>query len=308
MGGESQLAPAAVALLFTAATVALLYASVSILRSPAQGCLAALMLLGTKFFIVHGAAQYADVPFGFFMLAGFALVALSEAWPEDRSRLLAAAGLAVGLSAWTKNEGLLLLPALSVGYGLVSARARGWRMASGDAGAFAIGLAPVLALVLGFKLGLAPPNDLMADQGIHQTAGRLLEGSRYLQVLAGFGQGLLEVTARGLLGVLLLVYLTCAGGAPAGPSRLGGRITAGVLALVLAGYVAVLLAAPTSLLATNLRSTDRLLLQLWPSALLAYFLSVRTPEEAGLLEAPLSQAEEAARRSERSLLPLSEAS
>jgi hypothetical protein len=35
------------------------------------------------------------------------------------------------------------------------------------------------------------------------------------------------------------------------------------------------------MLATNLRSLERLLLQLWPSAVFAYFLLVRTPPEAG---------------------------
>jgi hypothetical protein len=72
--------------------------------------------------------------------------------------------------------------------------------------------------------------------------------------------------------------------------------------------VAVLLTAPTPLLATNIRSINRLLLQLWPSALLAYFLSIRTAEEAGLFGPRLSQADIAVRDSDRSLLPLSEAS
>jgi hypothetical protein len=72
--------------------------------------------------------------------------------------------------------------------------------------------------------------------------------------------------------------------------------------------VAVLLTAPAPLLATNIRSINRLLLQLWPSALLAYFLSIRTAEEAGLFGPRLSQAASAVRSSDRSLLPLSEAS
>jgi hypothetical protein len=51
---------------------------------------------------------------------------------------------------------------------------------------------------------------------------------------------------------------------------------------VLLGYVLVLLTAPGPLLATNIRSINRLLLQLWPSALFAYFLRLRTAEEAAL--------------------------
>jgi dolichyl-phosphate-mannose-protein mannosyltransferase len=308
MGEATQLAPVTVALLFTFATVGLLYASVSQLRSRTQGALAALVLLGTKFFILQGTSQFADVPFGFFMLATFALLALPEVWPDDRPRLLVLAGVAAGSAAWTKNEGLLLLPAVLLGYGLVVVRARGWPTGLSDARAFAIGLAPVLALVVCFKIWLAPPNDLMSDHGFRQTAARLLEGSRYFQVAGGLTRGFLEVSVQGVLALLLGGYLFCAGLAAAGPSRLGARIAITALSLVLAGYVAVLLTAPTPLLATNIRSINRLLLQLWPSALLAYFLSIRTAEEAGLFGPRLSQADIAVRDSDRSLLPLSEAS
>jgi hypothetical protein len=285
LGRETPLAPVSVAMLFTFATAGLLYVSVSILRSRTQGTLAVLLLLGTKFFILHGASQYADVPFGYFLLATLVLLALTETWPEDRASLLVLVGLTLGLSAWTKNEGMLLLPVVIVGYGLAIVRAHGWHTALNDARAVAIGLAPVLAMILWFKIALAPPNDLMADQGFRRTAERLLEGSRYLQVLGGAVHAFLEITATGILGLLLLGYFLCAGRAPAGPWRLGARTAAIVLVLMLAGYATVLLTAPAPLLATNIRSMNRLLLQLWPSMLFAYFLTLRTVEEAGAIAA-----------------------
>lgn len=282
-GHETTLAPAAVGMLFTFAAVGLLYSSVALLRSRTQGALAALLLLGTKFFILHGASQYADIPLGFFFLATLALLALLEAWPDNRPRILALAGVTAGLSTWTKNEGLLFVLAVLVGYGLVVVRARGWQAGLVDARAFVIGLAPVFAILVCFKVWLAPANDLMSDQGLGQAAERLLDGTRYLHVLGGFKQAFLEIGAQGVVGVLLLTYLLFAGLAPPGPARLGAKAAAIVVALMLAGYAAVLLTAPGPLLGTNIRSINRLLLQLWPTALLAYFLSVRTPEEAGAL-------------------------
>jgi hypothetical protein len=308
MGQETALAPVSVAMLFTFATVGLLYASVSILRSRTQGCLAALLLLGTKFFILHGTSQYADVPFGFFLLATLVLLALTEVWPDDRPGLLVLAGLTAGLAAWTKNEGLLLLLAVLAGYGRVIVRARGWHTALGDARAFAIGLAPVFAVIVCFKIWVAPANDLMSDQGFRQTAERLLEGSRYLQVLLGIGRGFLEVSAKGVTGLLLLAYWFLAGHAGPGPWRVGAKTAAMVLSLMLVGYAVVLLAAPAPLLATNIRSIDRLLLQLWPSMLFAYFLSLRTAEEAGVFGQRPSLADAAPGHSGSSLLPVSEAS
>lgn len=300
MGQESALVPASAAMLFTFATVGLLYSSVSILRSRTQGALAALLLLGTNFFIIHGASQYADVPFGFFVLATLVLLSLPEVWPDDRPRLLVLAGVTAGLSAWTKNEGFLFLPAVLVGYGLVIVRARGWHTGLSDARAFAIGLAPVFVMVVCFKIWSAQPNDLMSDQGLRQTADRLLEGMRYRQVLAGFKQGFLQLGTNGVVGLLLLAYLLCAGPAPAGPARPGAKTAAIVLSFMLMGYAAVLLTAPAPLLATNIRSINRLLLQLWPSMLFAYFLSVRTAEEAGVVGQRLSDARYSSRGHARS--------
>lgn len=281
VGRETPLGPASVAMLFTFATIGLLYASLSIVRSATQGCLAALILLSTKLFILHGTSQYADVPFAFFLLATFSLLALAQVWPDERPRLVLLAGAAAGLAAWTKNEGLLLLPAVLIGYG--------WTIGVGgrtvllrDARAFAIGLVPILVMVASFKLLVTSTNDLLSDQGVRQTAARLLEGGRYVQVLAGLARGALDLSGQGLLALLLLGYWFCAGRAPSGPWRVGARAAAIALMLMLLGYVVVLLTAPEPLLATNVRSINRLLLQLWPSAIFAYFLRLRTAEEAAL--------------------------
>jgi dolichyl-phosphate-mannose-protein mannosyltransferase len=282
-GGETVLAPASVAMLFTAATVGVLYSSVSILRSPAQGALAAVLLLATPFFVVHGASQYADVPLAFFFLATFVLLCLHEVWPDNAQRLLVLAGLTAGLAAWTKNEGLLFLLAVVAGHAFAVIRRRGWRAWCAEARAFATGLAPVVVLIVYFKVSLAPPNDLMSDQGFRQTAARLLDGTRYVQVLGGFKTGLSKLGDPGFVGPgwLLLAYLVCVGFSGAAAVRLGARTAAIAVSLMLAGYAAVLLTAPAPLLGTNIRSIDRLLLQLWPTVIFAYCLWVRSPEEVG---------------------------
>jgi hypothetical protein len=111
---------------------------------------------------------------------------LHEAWPAAGARPLLLAGLTAGLSAWTKNEGLLFLLALTAGRGWVVVRAQGWRAWLGEARTFAMGLAPILLMIVYFKARLAPPNDLMSDQGFRETAARLLDVTRYLEVLRSF--------------------------------------------------------------------------------------------------------------------------
>jgi polyphosphate kinase 2 (PPK2 family) len=234
------------------------------------------LLVTTKFFVLHGASQYADIPLGFFFLATLTLLCLAEASPTGRPRLLVLAGLTAGLAAWTKNEGLLFVPITIAVFLLMQPN----RERARDAPALIIGLAPVMALLVVFKIWMAAPNDLLGDQGMAQTAARLLEAARYRQIFGGFVGALLEVSTNGALPTLLGAYALAAGPVPAGPPRRAGSLVAIVVAFMLAGYAAVLLVAPAPRLGTNIRSINRLLLQLWPSMLLAYFCLVRTAEEA----------------------------
>jgi hypothetical protein len=280
LGKEHPLGPIVIGFVFTFGTVVLLCAGLSMLRSPSQGLLAALLLLGTKFFILHGASQYADIPLGFFILATLMLLVLGERSSRLRHRILVLAGVTAGLAAWTKNEGFLFLIATGVVYGYALARTRGVAAAAKEGRSVALGLAPVLAIVLAFKSWVGAPSDLMADQGLVQSAARLLDGPRYPQVAGGFIAAVLEVGSRGLVPLLLAVYAVVAGLASAAADRRSGAAVGSVVSLMLAGYALVLLVAPAPRLETNIRSINRLLLQLWPSMLFAYFLVVRTAEEA----------------------------
>ena len=84
-------------------------AGVSRLRSRSQGLLAGLVLIGLVSFLQRGTLQYADVPLAFFILSAVLLLVLYDASERPQRGLLVLSGLAAGLAAWTKNEGLLLL-------------------------------------------------------------------------------------------------------------------------------------------------------------------------------------------------------
>jgi hypothetical protein len=109
LGHESTLAPALIGLLFTLATAGLLGAVIAALRSPAQGVLAALVLLGARVFLMIGFWQIADVPLAFFMLATVGLLCLHDRTSTAGKGGLILAGMMAGFAAWTKNEGLLFL-------------------------------------------------------------------------------------------------------------------------------------------------------------------------------------------------------
>ena len=284
-GRETQLGPIAVGLVFTFATAGLLYGAVSLIRSRSQGLLAAALLLSTKFFVLHGTSQYADIPLGFFFLATLALLALAELSPTGRARLVGLAGLMAAMAGWTKNEGLLFGAVVLCSLAVQGVRGHGWRSGVQACGWFLIGAIPVLSCLLWFKVRLASSNDLLSGLGA-ATVSRFGEPDRYVEVATGFGRALLEVGAGGVLPLLLSLYLLVAGLTAMKPARRAAQTAVAVVCFMVLGYALILIAAPAPLLETNIRSINRLLLQLLPSALLGYFLAVRTLEEPAASVSP----------------------
>jgi hypothetical protein len=99
--------------------------------------------------------------------------------------LLVLAGLLAGLATWTKNEGWLLLVALILARSAQAVFRRQQESIWREARLFFAGLAPVLAMVLFFKLRFAPANDLVTALG-PGTFANLLDASRYTSVAGEF--------------------------------------------------------------------------------------------------------------------------
>jgi hypothetical protein len=284
-GHEGAAVPATIGLLFAAATVMLLVGAVSFLRGLSQALLAGTVLLSTPLFVEQSAWQYADVPLGFFVLATMVLLCMDSVTgspkgphygrqggsrePPHASGWLAFAGLAAAFGAWTKNEGLLVLVALIA---LMLIRRRPLLP-------FLAGAAPVLLVLAFFKFAIAPSSDLFPgpDRVIHAIGSP----QRYLMITSwivrdawNFGQWLVPVTA------LLAIYGALVGRAEQGSERAAVTTAMATLVITLVGFAAVYVITPLDL-EWHLRfSLNRLFLQLWPSALFIFFITIRTPEEA----------------------------
>lgn len=260
--GETPLVPQCVGGLFTFGTVALLVATLTLLRGATQGLLAGCVLLGTVGFIDLGHAQYADVPLGYYLLATASVLVLHDRHPSRG--LLVLAGFLAGCAAWTKNEGALFVVAV-VGVRLLSARR--------DVPALLLGLLLPLALLAHFKLTLAPPNDLVAEASRPALFARLSDLWRYLEIAGWFVQYLLLLGPGAI--VVLFAY-----GLLVGWRQDSSAVRVGlVLAVMLAGYFVVYLNSPWESVAQHIAtSLDRLLLQLLPMALLGFFLVVEPAE------------------------------
>jgi hypothetical protein len=282
-GGETVAGPIWVAFVFMAGTALLLFSGLALLSGKLCASLATIVLVATPFFMGHAAAQYADVPLGFFYLATVVLFCLAGR-AREAPGLLALAGLACGMAAWTKNEGLLFMVSALLARTWILAKTSGMRTCWRQMRPFVAGLLPVLLIILFFKIQYATPNDILGPAGRQSAMERVLTPSRYATIANWFlSQSLAfgkwdELQFFPISPVpLLLGALVLFGIKPDVKDLSGPRTAAWTLGLTLAGYLFILLITPKPLEWQLSSAGGRLLLQLWPSALFVLFMVLRDP-------------------------------
>lgn len=276
-GKETTVVPALVALLFTFGIVGVVLASVSVLRDRSQGLLAALTLVGTGYYVRHGAYQYADTPLSFFILATVALLCFHARTAPRQPGVLFLAGVMAGFAGWSKNEGLLFILSLLVTYAAVIVWEQGWRVCVRRVLWLLAGLAPVLGMIAYFKIALAPENDLFRGQGFGALAERFADPSRYMTIgkfflrkLMSFGNG------------LPFVLVICSFVLGWNRSRQSWRVIVlpgVVLFTMMCGYFLVYVVTPHDLDWHLGTSAKRLMLHLFPLAIFTFFMVVASPRE-----------------------------
>jgi hypothetical protein len=268
--------PIALAFTFTLATIGLAVSSLFRLRTRSQGFLAGLVLSSTKLFVERGASQYADVPLSFFYLATVVLLFLYDS--ESKSRYLALAGATAGFAAWTKDEGVVFfLCILAAQLAVMSYRreTRILRMLF----IFVLGAAPVLAVLVWFKMRLGGPADLF--RAGPATLQQLTMASRYITIVQGFCAQVLTLGGWAFrLRNGLILYLVLMGLKIDDPKIRKSVLTAcAALLLTLLGYFFTYVIGPYDIKWWLDSSLDRLLIQLWPSVVFIFFIVAKAPEE-----------------------------
>jgi len=267
--------PALVAATFTLGTAALLYSFLKRLVDASSAALAAAILLGFWTFTWLGAAQYGDIPVAYFELGALGMLCLAET-SGSRSTLVLA-GMFAGFAAWTKNDALPFICGMIVIHALVSWRLHSFGEALTRASILLLGALPGLAALIYFKVTVAPPNWIMAEQrGIPWD--KLSDLSRHAAIAKAFAASLLRVAPAVTPPVLLLAYAILAGVRMPERCRAAAITALLTLPFMLAVFYAVYLITPTPLEWQLEHSLDRVLMQLLPSCLLVLFLFTRPLE------------------------------
>jgi len=287
---EPVFVPASIAFLFTFSSVSVLWSALALLRNGRVAFLGGIVLLGVNSFVVLGASQYADVVVAFFICSSLALLALYDASSEEaKVGLLFLAGMAGGLCAWTKNEGLQFLLLLLTVPSAFSLTRKPWRICARELKLMILGALPVLAVLLFFKVAIAPGNYFL-QPGHYDASGpmrffldpeplsrKLAEPSRYWMIAKAMANEIVFFGGR-ILGTTPLVILYIISSKM--NKKVPWTVTAGVgiLILMLAGYFAVYLTTPLRLDHHLNTSLSRLFLQLWPGAVFLLFMGTCPPK------------------------------
>jgi Dolichyl-phosphate-mannose-protein mannosyltransferase len=282
VGTETLIIPVAAAMLFTLATVGVVVSSVSSLRGKTQGMLAGLVLLCTPYFITHGANQYSDIPIGFFYVSTLALLTLQDELWENNNRLMILAGLMAGLTAWTKNEGLLFIIIVIAARFAVTFRKQGIKPYLRQMAFFLAGLAPVLIVIIYFKMTVVvAQNGYLSPLKESDLSSKIMDFSRYriiadylIRIGLGFGSWTVSI-------IPLLAFYFLLLGAKADEKRKKNVLACAItLGLMLAGFLMIYVISNRDLTWLIITSLERLLSQLWPGFIFTFFLLVKSPEQA----------------------------
>jgi hypothetical protein len=259
-------------------TTGVLVSALGVLRGKTAALLAGTLLLGTASFIALSAALYGDVPLSFYILATLALLCLQDRHPED-IRLTALAGLMAGFAAWSRNEGIIFALAVVTARVIALIRSGERKLLAPQLLRLLLGLAAPLGVVVFFKLRIGGLGDWMAVPA-STILHHLSEPARWIVLLEGlviilfnFGRFLIPIFLALGLYWYLVRFRTLEGTGMYTRDRTG-LATAGIaLALTLGVQLLLDVMYVDNLGLEIATSFERIMLQLWPGALLAFFLA-----------------------------------
>jgi hypothetical protein len=248
--GESRWLPAAVAALYGVLGVIVVAAALSRAHGARYGLLGALAVVTLPGYAVYAWSQQADILVAVYLALAIALIG------SRSPRELALAGFAAGLGMWTKNEGALYAVCLAAALIVRTRDLRG-------TGAFVAGAVPCAVLLAWFKLRFGPQTDLAAFSTAESVLAHAADARRWgelvlftLRRVFYFQEAGLWVAAE-LLALALVVRKR--------PPSVAGS----ALFLACAVYAPIYVLQPHPLEWIFRTSAMRILIQLWPSAVLA---------------------------------------
>jgi 4-amino-4-deoxy-L-arabinose transferase-like glycosyltransferase len=273
LGSEVLRIPAALSMLFLFSMAGMIYCVIAYLRSSSQAAIAVILLLATPGLLLFSTFQTADIPLTYFFLAAASLFLLAGS--ENNRNLFFLSGMMAGLAAWTKNEGipfaLIMMVCTLFFFGVRKIRSNLFPLLAGM-------VFPLLTVLL-FKIVISLNNDLFANNGLPDIISKLFDPTRYIQILTHLISELIHLGNWPIsIIAVLFVYGWIVG--IRNPESLTEKVSWIIPLSQFLIYMLIYVITPYDLEWHLNYSTSRLLIHLFPLAMLSFFLFVNTPETA----------------------------
>lgn len=270
VGEASERAAASLGIVSTVMTSALVLGAVGALRGGFVGWIAFAAWFGSWNLLRRSYEQCADIPMSACCIGSVVLLEFSRTRPE-KVVLAGLSGAFASAAAWTKNEGIVFALVM-----LATVTVTAWRRLW----AFAMGAAPFGSVLLWFKLNLAPANDLVVATSGESLLNRLTDVSRIGKVGEAFATELLRfgepmstwpALSIGMLPILIVAAIRGIWWTrPA--ERRQAAVALAVFMVMAVAYFVVYVLTPKDLEWHLNSSLDRLVIQIWPVAILGLCL------------------------------------
>lgn len=273
---EAEWAPLSLGLIYALSASLLVAAVVSQRRGSLAGSAAGLAVLGASAFVILVPAQTADLLLAFYLLAAAACIYLVDIGYTKDYRALTLAGFFTGLALWTSNNAWFFLAAVLFSRLVWLPRRVKLSRIFPALQAYLVGLLPLVAYILLFRLVLIPNAPTVSE--VSAFMERLFSLSHSIEVVRTLLLQLFEIYPRRSIPFLaLIVFLLLAGIEPRARLRLANRLLLQLLLFSAALFAFSILISETDPLVRLNTLTSRRFISLWPLAVFYVFMIVRLP-------------------------------
>lgn len=275
-GREAPWAPQSIGLIFGLSSVFFSASLITVLRGKVTGLLAGLGVMAASGILILVPAQSVDLPLAFFYLVVGACLYLFDIKLINDPRILIFAGLCTGIGLWTSNNAWLLMLAV-----IIARIIWVWRNGGADEifthwQKYAIGLLPLLTLVLVFRLNYVPNLPNYTD--IAAFLNQLFDLNQLIDVTISLFRQLLPFITEKSAPYLLLGIFTLVAGVQSGAfrSKANQLLLGLIITIALLTIVTILVYPPDPILDTAW-TIERLFIRLWPLTIFLVILIINLP-------------------------------
>lgn len=208
LGFETTSVPIIHAVLFLAGLTILLWRGILLqTHCDKLASFSLLVLLAIPFTGRLALMQYSDLPLAFFLLGTIILLNGVQKETQQSISLYVLAGLFVGLTSWTKNEGLSFILIVFVALNISLLVQKNYRKSLKSILTFALAALPILLFVLWFKDAIGGVNDLIEGQSEQSPFTNIFNPARYWIILINTLKKISDIGIWGLIPYLLPVII-----------------------------------------------------------------------------------------------------